>query len=148
MAETIDNLDISVNNAYALRMRMIELNPIKIEQSQGVQPQVQVMTNIPSPEQLALIFPTEVYPTVWAFFYAPKRYYSQRRSPFTFSRLAPSLGSAEEQEALYEEIAQTPCSTPEEEREKAVLLRCFNQIDKINSMIAYIVGRIGQFLQG
>lgn len=150
MPVTIDNLDISVNNAYALRQLNYERiqTEYRINLAPEVSQAVTIQSNIPTLQQLSLIFPTDVYPSVWAYFYAPKTFYSRRRSPFTFSRLAPSLGPLEEQQELYETIAQTPCTNPEEEREKAVLLRCFNQIDKINSMLSFIVGRIGQFLQG
>ncbi len=150
MPVTIDKLDISVHSSYALRQMLVEGVDAewRLNQAQAVQSQVQMVTNIPTPEQLSLIFPTDIYPSVWAYFYAPKYYYSQRRSPFSFSRFLPTLGSSEDQEKLYDDIAETACSSPEEEKEKAILLRCFNQIDKINSMLSYIVGRLGQFLQG
>ena len=35
-----------------------------------------------------------------------------------------------------------------EEEEKATLQKCFKQVDKLNSWLGFIVGRIGQFLQG
>jgi hypothetical protein len=40
------------------------------------------------------------------------------------------------------------CKTPEETREKEAIASCFAQITKINQWLGFIVGRVGQFLQG
>ena len=38
--------------------------------------------------------------------------------------------------------------TEEEKKEKQILQTCFQQIEKINGWMGFIVGRIGQFLMG
>ena len=62
--------------------------------------------------------------------------------------MIPSIGSLEDQREDYDNLSETSTGTPEEEKEKAVLKRAFNQMDKINSMLSFIIGRVGQFLQG
>ena len=62
--------------------------------------------------------------------------------------MAPSLGSFEEEENDERELDDTECETEEEKKEKEILKACFTQIKKINSWLSFIVGRVGQFLQG
>ena len=84
----------------------------------------------------------------WAFFFPPRHFQFQRRSPFGFFRVAPSLGSFEKEEENEKELDEVLCETEEEKKEKKTLKTCFEQIKKINNWISFIVGRVGQFLQG
>lgn len=58
------------------------------------------------------------------------------------------MGSLKDQAEEEEKLASIPCESPEEEQEKATIVRCYAQIDKINGWMSFIVGRVGQFLQG
>lgn len=147
---TIDNLDIGVYEAYAIRANQIErINAkLRLDQAASIPPQISVVDLYAKMTELDRLLGVVSLATPWAYFYPPKQFDRIRRSPFAFFRVVPSLGSLEEQEEEFQELAQTATSSPEEEREKAVLTRCFKQMDKINSMLSHIIGRIGQFLQG
>jgi len=86
--------------------------------------------------------------TPWAYFYPPRKFKSLRKSPFSFSRIAPSTGSDEEQEEMLAKLEALPCRTKQEKEEKETILGCLKQLDKVNEWLSFIIGRIGQFLQG
>lgn len=147
---TIDNLDISVYNMYAIRTQVIEKinTQLRLDQAASIPPQIQMLDLYPKLSELDLLLGVVPMATSWAYFYPPKTFVTTRRSPFAFFRVVPSVGSLDEQQEDFESLEQTPTQSPEEAREKAALTRCFNQMDKINSMLSYIIGRVGQFLQG
>lgn len=147
---TIDKLDISVYNMYALRTRMIEQinQQMHLDESASIPAQIQVTSTSIQLTELDLLLGVVPLLTPWAYFFPPTRFKTVRRSPFSFSRVAPSLGSAEKQAEDIELIENTPCSTPDEESEKSAIIACFQQLEKINTWLSFIVGRIGQFLQG
>ena len=147
---TIDKLDISVNNAYAIRTTMIEQinRQLRLDQAASIPPQTQVIDIYPKLAEIDLLLGLVPYHTPWAYFYPPKRFRSRRRSPFAFHRIVPTLGTLEEQEEAEERIAAYETETPEEKLEKEILLACFKMLNKINGWLGFIVGRIGQFLQG
>lgn len=84
----------------------------------------------------------------WAYFYPPSSFKGLRRNPFAFFRVGPSFGSLQEQEQDEKRLEEIACKTPKDEAEKATIRSCLKQMSHINSMINYIVGRVGQFLQG
>lgn len=145
---TIDKLDISVYNMYAIRTQLIEQAQLNLDQAVTIAPQVQMLDIYPKLSELDILLGNIPSSTPWAFFYPPKSFEMRRRSPFAFYRIVPSLGSLEKQQQDYEALTKTECKSQDEEKEKAVLTKCFNQLDKINSMLSFIVGRVGQFLQG
>lgn len=147
---TIDNLDLAVYNTYAIRTKVIEqINAqLRLDQAASIPPQISMVDVYPKLSEIDLLLGVVPLATPWAYFFPPKRFDRIRRSPFAFFRVVPSMGSLENQEQEFQELAQTPTTSPEEEREKAALTRCFKQMDKINSMLSHIIGRIGQFLQG
>lgn len=147
---TIDQLDISVYNAYAIRTRAIEqINAqLRLDQADSIPPQLQMVDLYPKLTEIDLLLGVVPMATPWAYFYPPKSFTTTRRSPFAFYRVVPSMGSLESQEKEYEILAQTSTTTSEEALEKAALTKAFNQMDKINSMLSFIIGRVGQFLQG
>lgn len=147
---TIDQLDISVYNAYAIRTRTIEqINAqLRLDQASTIPPQIQLVDLYPKLSELDLLLGVVPMATPWAFFFPPKTFSTSRRSPFAFFRVIPSIGSLEDQREDYDNLSETSTGSPEEEKEKAVLKRAFNQMDKINSMLSFIIGRVGQFLQG
>jgi hypothetical protein len=147
---TIDNLDLSIYNLYAMRKLMIEQTnqQLRLDQAGSIPPQIQILDIIPKPTEIDLLLGVVPILTPWAYFFPPATFRRRRRSPFGFARILPSIGDQEEQEESERAIAMTECHSPEELREKQALASCFQQISKINSWLSHIVGRIGQFLQG
>jgi hypothetical protein len=150
MTTTIDKLDIGIYVQYARRTQMIEQinQEYHLHDAASIPPQTQVLDLYPKQPEIDLLLGTIAVQTPWAFFSPPLRYKFQRRSPFGFFRVAPSLGSFDKEEEKERELEWTACETEEEEKEKKALKSCFEQIRKINSWLSFIVGRVGQFLQG
>lgn len=147
---TIDKLDISVYNLYAMRTRMIEQinQQLHLEEASTIPPQLHVVATQAKLTELDLLLGVVPLATPWAYFFPPKQFRNLRRSPFAFSYVAPSLGTAEEQEEAFASLVKMICHSADEEKEKAALVNCFKQIGKINNWLSFIIGRIGQFLQG
>ena len=147
---TIDQLDLSVYNLYAIRTKMIEQinQQLQLDQAASIPPQIQIVDNYPRLAEIDILLGVVPLNPPWAFFFPPQRFRRVRRSSFSFSRILPSLGSVEEQEHYEQTLESVECSTPEEVNEKAAIKKCFKQIGQINHWMGYIIGRIGQFLQG
>ncbi len=151
MATTIDKLDISVYNLYAIRQKLIEDSNLQLrfDQASTIPPQTQVVNTYPTLSELDILLgiPLSLY-TPWAYFLPPSKFHNTRRSPFSFSRIAPSLGTDKDQEEGEILLDNVVCSTKEEEVERSAIKNCFKQMSEINRWLGHIVGRVGQFLQG
>lgn len=147
---TIDKLDYSVYDLYAIRTKMIEqINAQFALDKAGSIPGHTAMLDIyPKLTEIDLLLGIVPMFTPWAYFYPPKNYRLQRRSPFAFYRIVPSLGTLADQQKDEDFVAGMKCQSPAEEEEKAAIWGCLKQIDKINGWLGFIVGRVGQFLQG
>jgi len=147
---TIDKLDLSVYNLYAIRTMMVEQTNQKmhLDQAASIPPQTMVVNSSIKLTELDLLLGIVPLHTPWAYFYPPAKFALIRRSPFSFSRVAPSFGSLSDQDNEEELLESISCSTDQEESEKSAIRNCFKQIGQINRWMGYIVGRIGQFLQG
>lgn len=147
---TIDQLDLSVYNLYAVRTRMVEQinQQFHLEEAASIPPQIQVVNTLAQLTEIDMLLGAVPMLTPWAYFFPPKRFRTLRRSPFSFARIAPSLNSTEEGSEEYLALINTTCETPEEEKEKSILASCFKQVSTLNNWLGFIVGRIGQFLQG
>jgi hypothetical protein len=147
---TIDNLDLNIYNLYALRTKMIEQTnqQLRLDQAASIPPQTMVLDIWPKLTELDLLLGIVPTGTPWALFYPPKAFRDIRRSPFAFSRIAPSLGDEQEQEDLEEEIEEMEVDTDDDKEKKVKILACLKEIKKINSWLGFIIGRVGQFLQG
>jgi hypothetical protein len=150
---TIDKFDIGVYIQYARRTQLIEQvnSQYHMRDATGVPAQALIVDLYPKLAELDLLLGIATLSSPWAYFYAPRSYSAQRRSPFSFHRIIPFMGERqnEDEDKKDEEIIEEmECKTPEEERERTVLKSCFRQIEEINSLLRYIGGRIGQFLQG
>lgn len=148
---TIDNYDVNVYYQYAARTQTLEAiqEEFGLGEADRVPYHTTVVDTLPKRSEMELLLGVvgRTY-TPWALFVAPKKYRRQRRSPFTHARIAPSLGSEDAQEAALANLAGIQCSSEEEEEEKAAIIRCFTQLSKLNRMLDFVIGRIGQFLQG
>jgi len=147
---TIDQLDISIYNLYAIRTRMMEQinQDLRLGEAGTIPPQTQLIDTMPKMTELDILLGVAPVVTPWAYFYPPKRFRFIRRSPFAFFRIVPSLGSLEEHTEHEEKAMSVNTNSPEEEKEKGAILSLLDQIDKINNWMSFIVGRVGQFLQG
>lgn len=148
---TIDQLDISVYNLYAIRTQMIEQinQQLHLEEAFSIPPQTHIENiYLPQISEIDMLLGIIPMHTPWAYFFPPKRFRTLRRSPFSFARIAPSLKAIEEGGEEYENLQSILCSTQDEETEKAIITNCFKQMSKINNWLGFIIGRIGQFLQG
>lgn len=147
---TIDQLDLSVYNLYAVRTKMIEQinQQFRLDQAASIPPQTQILDIYPKLSELDLLLGSVPLNTPWALFFPPKKFRWQRRSPFAFYRIAPSIGSLDEQDALEAELAQIETNTPEEKQEKEAIQTCLKELNKLNTWLGFIIGRVGQFLQG
>mgnify|MGYP006059428323 CR=1 FL=1 len=145
---TIDKLDISIYDLYARREVLVqEINQqLRLQEAQNIPPQTNVLNLNPELSQLDILLGIVSLNTPWAYFFPPKS--RLRRSPFVAFRVASSLGSLEDQAALFEFIESTPCKSAEEEAEKSKILQCFKQLELLNEWMGFIFGRKGQFLQG
>ena len=147
---TIDKLDLSVYNLYAVRTRMIEQinQQLRLDQAGSIPPQIQIMDIYPKLTELDILLGIVPLHAPWAYFYPPKDFKTKRRSVFGFSRILPSLGNQELQDQAEQAVASIICRNTDEEQERQALKGCFAQISKINEWLSHIVGRVGQFLQG
>lgn len=149
---TIDNLDIGIYIQYARRTQLIEQinQQYHFEEAAAIPAhvQIQIVDLYPQLTEMDILFGVPATQTPWAYFFPPSRYRFQRRSPFGFFRVAPSLGSFEKEDEDEQKLEQIECETEEDEKKKKALKSCFEQITKINDWLSFIVGRVGQFLQG
>lgn len=145
---TIDKLDISIYDLYAKRQVMVEQinQQLRLQEAHDIPPQTAVMNLNPELTQLDILLGVVPLNTPWAYFFPPKS--KLRRSPFVAFRVASTLGSLEDQAALFNFIQSISCETAEEEKEKEAILQCFKQLDVLNEWMGFIFGRKGQFLQG
>lgn len=147
---TIDKLDIGIYVEYAKRTQLVEQisQQYHLDQAGSIPPQIQVLDFYPKPLEIDILLGTRIVQPPWALFFPPPKFTFQRRSPFGFFRVAPSLGSFDKEEEDERHLEEIECETEDEKKEKKVLESCFTQIKKINDWMGFIIGRVGQFLQG
>ncbi len=147
---TIDKLDVGIYVQYARRTSMLEQihQEYHLDEAGSVPAQIQMLNLSPTLAEMERLLGVLRVQNPWAFFLPPTEFRYQRRSPFGFFRVAPSLGSFEEEEENERELEEMVCETEEDEKEKKILKNCFAQIKMINGWVGFIVGRVGQFLQG
>lgn len=145
---TIDKLDLGVYIQYARRTQFMEEfnREIHFEESSTIPPQTSVTDLAPKLTELDLLLGVYRSYAPWAYFFPPKKFKFARRSPFTKSKVSPSIGSEEEEDEEILDAIQT--QTSEEKEEKEVLKKCLKQLRTINEWLGYIIGRVGQLLQG
>lgn len=146
---TIDKLDLSVYNQYAVRSEMIRQfeSEIQMAKASAIPTHTQISDNYPKLPEIDLLLGVRTAYTPWAMFGAPKEFKEMRRSPFNKRhRIAPSF---EESQSEMEEFLDNYDSDDEEEKEeKETLKECFSQMGTINSWLGEIIGNIGRFVQG
>lgn len=147
---TIDKLDVSVYIQYAKRTQMIEQinRQYHLGDAKVIPPQTELVDLYPKLSEMDLLMGIVPKHTPWALFFPPKRFRSRRRSPFKFGRVFSAIGDDDEREEDERKLFEQECETEEEEGEKKTLLSCLKQVGQIKGWMDFIVGRVGQFLQG
>jgi hypothetical protein len=149
---TIDKLDIGIYIQYARRTQMIDdMNrQIRLQEADTIPAQLQLLNIYAKPSEMDILLGVITVTTPWAYFFPPKNYSLQRRSPFTFAQIAPifTIFGDDEKESDEDKLNKLACSSPDEEEEKKTMIRCLQNLKKINSWMTFVVGRMGQFLQG
>lgn len=147
---TIDQYDLSVYNMYAIRTMMNEQinQQLRLREAASIPPQIQIIDIFPRARELDILLGVVAMNNPWAYFQPPKRFRTRRRSPFSFSRVVPSFGSTLRHDEELELLDSVPCFSNEEEEEKAALKEMIKELKTINNWMGFIVGRMGQFLQG
>lgn len=147
---TIDKLDLGIYVQYARRTQMLEQlsQEYHLDEASSIPAQIMIVDLYPKLTEMDLLLGIVPVQNPWAHFLPPPKYRFQRRSPFGFFRVAPSLGSFEEEENDERKLDEIECVDEKEKKEKASIKACFEQIRKINGWLSFIVGRVGQFLQG
>jgi len=146
---TIDKLDMGIYVQYARRTQMLEQisEQYHLEQASSIPAQIRVYDFSPKPLEIDILLGSRITQTPWAYFFPPPKFRFQRRSPFGFFRVAPSLGSFEKEEEDEDRLEEIKCETEDDKKAKKILKSCFAQIEKINEWMGFIIGRVGQFLQ-
>jgi hypothetical protein len=155
---TIDKLDLSVYNQYAIRSEMIRQfeSQIQMEKAAAIPSHTQISDNYPKLPEVDLLLGLRTAHAPWAMFTAPKEFRELRRSPFNKRhRIAPSFeGVQSEMENLLDsydpdkERDKDKHEKEEEKEEQTILKECFTQMNTINGWLGEIIGNIGRFVQG
>jgi len=147
---TIDQLDIAVYIQYAQRTEFIEQinKELRLTEAATIPPQTFVVQQQAVVTDLELLLGVIAVLTPWAHFLSPKKFRKQRRSSFSFSQITPTLGTVDKLLADSDKLEKIKCKNYTEEEEKKTLLSCLKNIDSINEMLAFVIGRMAQFLQG
>jgi len=144
---TIDKLDIGVYIQYARRTQFVEeVNRQYHLDEASTMTHPLATAEAPKLSELDLLLGVTLSYAPWAYFFPPKQFKFSKRSPFTKSKISPSIGSEEDEDEEILDVIQT--HSQEEEEEKAVLKECLKQLRTINEWLGYIIGRVGQLLQG
>jgi hypothetical protein len=147
---TLDKFDIGIYIQYARRTELIESvrQQLHMPEASQVAAQTLIVDIYPKLTEVELLLGIAGLEAPWAYFYPPRRYRVQHRSPFAFHRIMPIFVSEQQEEKEEEKLDNIECETEDEENERIVLKKCFSHIKKINELVRFIGGRIGQFLQG
>ncbi len=147
---TIDKLGMDVYRDYAMRITLTQEtnNQLRINEASTIPGQLQMVDISARLSEFDLALGFVHKSTTWAYFPPPKNFGKQRRNPFAFFRVCPSFGSLADQERIEQEIEDIPCKTPEDEAQKEKIKQCMKKMSWINYMINYVMGKVGQFLQG
>lgn len=147
---TIDKLDVGIYNQYARRTQSLEeiSRQYNLDQASFIPAHALTVATSPKMGELDELFGIVRVENSYALIEAPVGYDGQRRSSFSFFRVAPSMGSFEEETESERLLQSIKCEMQEDKANKKILEECFGQIKEINSWLSFIIGRMGQFLQG
>lgn len=147
---TVDKFDIGIYIQYARRTELLEQvrQQLHLPEAGTVPAQALIVDLYPKLAEMDLLMGVAALHAPWAYFYPPNRFSAQRRTPFAFHKIIPIFGTQESEAEEVEKLDAIECSSAQEQEEKEILKNCFGNMRKINDLLHYIGGRIGQFLQG
>lgn len=148
---TIDQLDIKIYVQYAKTATAVEQinNQFHLPDAASVPPQTRVVDIYPKLTELELLLGvTPFLHKPYAHFVEPRGFAHQRWSPFTFGQIAPLLGPLEKQLKLRKKLRKVKCGKKRHAHDRDALVDCLEEVDEINNQLGFIIGRMGQFLQG
>lgn len=147
---TIDQLDMAVYSNYAMRITLLEQvnSQLRLQEASSIPAQIRMVDIYPRMSEWDLVLGIAHQALPWAYFYPPKSFRGLRRNPFTSYRICPSFGSLQDHAQDEQLLESIPCNTPEDEAQKGIIRACLKQMGNFNYMINYIMGKVGQFLQG
>jgi hypothetical protein len=147
---TIDQLDQSIHDLYAIRTQLVAetKKQFHLEEAPSVAAATYIQNISIQPSHLDLLLGYIPSATPWAYFSPPKRFNEMRKTPFTFGRIAPSLEDIDEESELFSRVEGQECDDQEEEKKKESILETFKMIHQLRSWAGEIIGKMGQFLQG
>jgi hypothetical protein len=148
---TIDQLDIRIYVQYAKRASQVEQiqREYHLTDATSVPPQTRVVDIYPKLTELELLLGVSPFlHKPWAHFAAPEQFDTQRWSPFAFGQVAPMLGSLEKQNLLRKKLKEKKGKGRRNRKRRNAILDCLDEVDELNTMLGFIIGRMGQFLQG
>jgi hypothetical protein len=147
---TIDKLDIGIHIQYARRTEFVErINAqYRLHEASSIPSQLQVVDLYPRMSELDILMGVIPRLAPWALFLPPDKFNLQRHSPFAFFRVAPMLGSLDKHDSDVAKLKRTKCKSKKKKKEKKTLLALFETVEEINDLIGFVIGRVGQFLQG
>jgi hypothetical protein len=155
-SKTVSNMPMTDHVRWAQDQESLaEIKPFLTE-SMGISQHAQKEVSLPSLySQLDVLFGVGKSNLSWAHFQMPTGFTEQRRRLFT-SKLAPFVGSTEQQEhqiqklsSLKQPTANTPYKTPQEfEREKEALHKCLKNVQGLNQQLIDIDCRCYQYQKG
>lgn len=149
MARHVYDLELDIYRQYAWRTQYVEAvsEQYQLKEASTIPYQTKVVSIYPKLSEMELLLGVVATHTPWALFLPPKKFRLQRTTPFAFHRVAPSLGGSSKAEADLAKIDSIEASNPEDVQEKEKLKEFFGMMDKLNEMLGFIIGRVGQFLQ-
>ncbi|HSX04760.1 MAG TPA: DUF5399 family protein [Rhabdochlamydiaceae bacterium] len=116
MARTIDNLGVDISTRYALDQERAAESFMK--EARGIPSQTQIDVTIPSfTSEFEHLFGLGLSNAPWADFFAPSRYYEQKKRLFS-QRLIPILGTPDKTDAELQRITNLGKVVRKEEGEK------------------------------
>ncbi len=165
---TIDNLGVEVSTRYAEDKRILDETLIK--EARAIPVQAEIAVTMPSfPSELEALLHAQPAFVTWASFFAPERYFEQRKKLFTF-QLIPSMGSEDKRESQAQKILaklreekipkekeegedkrrryERERAIEEEEKEKKVLTSLLDTIVLFDKLIIEINSRRSQYQKG
>lgn len=145
---TTSDIPLGWHDLYARRIQLIEsyYNQYPVSQAERVPAHTAVDNVRPQLTNIDLLLGVSTNPPPWALMRAPD--YDPRQPYVSFYRIAPALGTIEQQANATERLQAIECVTAQDTLDKNTILGGLAAINKINDWKGYIIGRVGQFLQG
>lgn len=162
MARTIDNLGIEISTRYAEDKAQLDEKILREARSIPIQTQIDV--TLPSyASEFDLLFDLGKRHITWANFFAPSKYYEQKKRLFT-EQIIPAIGSQDKKELQMEKIKkmrkpqklteeermqwEEEKEKEEEEKQRKILLRLMDYLASYDNYLIDINSRRSQYQKG